>query len=301
MTTAAEAIPTAAETVDISGRAMLVALKISQWTARRLDREISNEVARLHGSDPDQGSFWKRLVPKDNPEHKALVKIVNAARADHYANTLPWTDEGWRLLPTANYLEYSRIMRGHAAAFEAAREAFFDVYWDVIQDARTRLNGLYRESDYPFPSDLRGRFRFALDFSPLPAKGDFRLDLPSAELDRIGAAVEDRVTRATREAMQDAWTRLSDTVGKMRDRLSDPDAIFRDTLVQNVRDLVDTLTRLNLTNDPTLEAMRAKVESDLTRHEPATLREDKDTRKDVATKADEIFREMSAFMERTEQ
>jgi hypothetical protein len=205
------------------------------------------------------------------------------------------------MLPTANYLHYAEKMRGHAARFETLLADFLAVYSDIRERAKDTLNGLWKESDYPTPGDLRGRYRFALDYSPLPTSGDFRLDLPSEELDRIGAAVEDRVTRATREAMQDAWTRLSDTVGKMRDRLSDPDAIFRDTLVANVRDLVDTLTRLNVTQDAALEAMRAKVETALTTHEPATLREDKDTRKDVATKADEIFREMSAVMGRSEQ
>ena len=39
----------------LASRAMLMSLKISQWSARRLDREITDEVNSSHGAAADAG------------------------------------------------------------------------------------------------------------------------------------------------------------------------------------------------------------------------------------------------------
>lgn len=277
---------------DISGRAMLVCLKISAWTARKFDKRVTKEINETRGASQDAGRYNKMLLPGDAEPYRRLVKVCNAARGDHYAQTLAWSDEGWRLLPTANYMEYSEMLRGHAAAFDAALADFIAAYPDLKEAARVALNGLYRPEDYPGVSELGRRFRFSIDYAPLPARGDFRLSLPDGELARLESSVEDRVTRATREALADAWGRLGDVVGKMHARLAEPGAIFRDSLITNVRELADVLTRLNVTGDADLEAMRLRVASDLCRHEPDTLRKDADVREDTAAKAAAIMEAM---------
>ena len=278
---------------DISARAMLVCLKISAWTARKFDKRVTKEVNEARGASEDAGRYNKMLLPGDAEAYRTLVKVCNAARGDHYGQTLAWSDEGWRLLPTANYMEYSERLRSHAAAFDTALAEFLAAYPDLQEAARVRLNGLYRPEDYPGVSELARRFRFSVDYAPLPARGDFRLSLPEGELQRLETSVEDRVTRATREAVADAWTRLGDVVTKMHARLSEPGAIFRDTLVTNVRELADVLTRLNVTGDADLEAMRLRVASELCLHEPETLRKDADVREDTAKKAAAIMEAMA--------
>lgn len=280
------------DALNISGRAMLVALRISTWTARKFDKRVTAEINAAHGADADAGRYNKLLITGES--YRNLIKTCNAARSEHYAQTLAWSDEGWRLLPTANYMEYSESMRRHAAAFDDAFRDFAASYPDLREAARDRLNGMWRAEDYPTLSDLRHRFRFGVEYAPLPSAGDFRLSLPEAELDALGQQVEDRVTAATREAMADAWGRLSDVVEKMHERLATPDAIFRDSLVGNVRELVDILARLNVTDDPDLETMRERVARELSVHEAATLREDGETRQETADAAAKILADMRA-------
>lgn len=277
--------------LNISGRAMLVALRISTWTARKFDKRVTAEVNAAHGATGDAGRYNKLLLTGD--AYADLVKTCNAARADHYANTLAWSDEGWRLLPTANYLPYAEKMRAHAAAFDVAFRTFGDAYPELREAARDRLNGMWNAEDYPTVLELTNRFRFGVEYSPLPTSGDFRLELPAAELATLGAQVEDRVTRATREAVAEAWQRLGDVVGKMHERLADPSHIFRDSLVDNVRDLVDVLARLNVTGDADLETMRDRVRRTLAVHEASTLRQDGDVRKSTADEAARIMAAMS--------
>jgi hypothetical protein len=95
--------------------------------------------------------------------------------------------------------------------------------------------------------------------------------------------------------MQDAWTRLHDVVSHIAERLSDPKAIFRDSLIDNAKDVCDTLQRLNVTNDPNLEAMRARVAAELTAVSPATLRDVPQVRETTARKAAGIMDAMAGL------
>jgi len=278
---------------SIHSRAMLVSLNISTWTARKFDKRISEEVNRQHAASHDAGRYNKMLLPGDAAAYKALVKAAGLARTEHYANTLAWADDGWRLLPSANYMEYTAIMRKHSATFDTALAEFVAAYPEMREAARTHLNGMYRDSDYPSAGEIGARFRFGIEFSPLPASGDFRLDLPAGEVAEIEARVQDRVRQATEAAMQDAWTRLADSVGKMRERLAEPGAIFRDSLITNVQDIVDVLARLNVTDDPALENMRQRVKADLAAVDPQTLRDAPDVREDTARKAQGILDAMA--------
>jgi len=282
-------------TSTIHSRALLVSLSISTWTARKFDKKVTDQVNREHAASRDAGRYNKMLLPGDAAPYKTLLKVANKARQDHYANTLPWDNDGARILPTANYMAYTETMRGHALAFDAALAEFVAAYPGLREQARKLLNGMYRDADYPSPREIGRRFRYSIDFSPLPKEGDFRVELPSDEIAAIERQVTDRVERATADAMRDAWTRLDACVGKMNERLSDEDAIFRNSLVGNLRDLVDVLSRLNVTGDADLEAMRRRVEKELTTVEPDTLREDAKVRADIAQKAAEIQKDMAAF------
>ena len=57
--------PLASATSTLSTRAMLVSLSISQWSGRRLDREITDEVNQQHNAAADAGRYNKLLLPKE--------------------------------------------------------------------------------------------------------------------------------------------------------------------------------------------------------------------------------------------
>lgn len=279
----------------IHNRAMLVSLRLSAWTARKYDKGISNKVAKDFNAQSDAGRYNKMLIPSDAISYKALNQLIGKIRTDYYANTLAWSDEGWRLLPTANYQQFADFTRKAKAEFNALLNDFLAEYPALKENAKMRLNGMYQESDYPTVSQIAGKFGFYLDFSPLPAQGDFRLDLPSDELARLEADKQAQVKGAIDGAMSDAWNRLYTCVKHIHERLSQPDAIFRDSLISNAAELCDILTRLNVTGNPDLENLRAEVEGYIASQDADTLREDDQAREDVATLADDILSRMAAF------
>src|SRR5579884_3866071 len=84
---------------SLSSRAMLCSLSISMWSARKHDPAASEEIASRHGAKSDAGRYNKVLLPKQALAE--IQKIVSEARHEHYFITLPWADDGYRVLPAA--------------------------------------------------------------------------------------------------------------------------------------------------------------------------------------------------------
>lgn len=280
---------------NIHTRALLVWLRISTWSARKYDKSVSNKVNAQYAATSDAGRYNKSLLPGDASAYKTLVTLAGAIRQQHYAHTLAWSDEGWRLLPTANYTQYTDWLRSQQTTFRSALDDFTSEYPYLRAQAARLLNGLYKDEDYPSAQDLHSRFALAVEYAPVPAAGDVRVSLGTDTIAMIETSIADRMSRATETAMADCWGRLHTAVARITERLTQKDAIFRDSLIENARETCDILKRLNITNDPNLDAMRVQVERELLKYSPQTLRDFDGYRASTADKAQRILDSMSSF------
>ena len=48
---------------NIHGTAMLANLRISQWTARKIDKRVAGEVAKTHNVQASVGAYYKSVLP----------------------------------------------------------------------------------------------------------------------------------------------------------------------------------------------------------------------------------------------
>ena len=283
------------EYATVSARAMLVQLNISTWSARKFDKGATAKVNNDHQASSKAGRYNKHLLAGAK-EHEALITACENARAMHYVQTLPWSDIGSRLLPTANFLVYSEKMRKAFALCDERLADFVAAYPALVEAAEqqhTALGKLFNRADYPRASDIKRRFSWKLNFDQVP-NGDFRVDLPADQLEAISADVRSRTVDATKDAMQGAWARLRDAVERIH-KASSPDGVVRSTLIDNARNVCDILSRLNVAGDEQLEAMRVRVEKELAQLDLDDLRKDNTVRADTAKKARSIMDAMSAF------
>jgi hypothetical protein len=172
---------------------------------------------------------------------------------------------------------------------------FVDNYDDLKDNAQRFLGGLYNESDYPLRHEVVSKFNIDMAVFPVPST-DFRVSIADHELTAIQQDVERRVAEAQGKAMQDVWQRLYDRVKHMADKLADPKSIFRDSMIENAREICALLPRLNFMDDPNLEALRQEVEMGISNHHPDALRNDPDLRRDTALEAQRIADAMRGFM-----
>ena len=233
-------------------------------------------------------------------EYKTLIAAMNLARTNHYFHTLEWAP-GVRLLPVTNSTAYHAAVREDTVRYVDAKAAFVAAWPGLVDAARKPadeggLGDLFNAADYPHPDHIADEFDIYYGRDMVPMSGDFRVEgLRQDEIDAIRAEVDERIEDATAEAMAGARERLGDVVRNMAAALGDPKKTFHDTLVGNARDLCDVLKRLNVTGDPELEAMRARVERELTQTTTEDIRSDPAKRRTVADRAAKIGADMGSF------
>jgi len=278
---------------NITEKAMLASLHISCWSARKHDKRVSKEVDDIYGGK-DAGRFNKVLAQKE--ALKEIQTIIGSARTFHLEQTLPWGERGERLLPSKNYSHYSRQMRIYKQQFDDAVQAFVNDYHNVIFSAKLSLGGLFKKEDYPDANEIKRKFSFETIINPVPASDDFRVSLGAEEVDAIKLDLQKRIEDAQASATRDLWQRLYEVVAHMLERLSDPDAVFRDSLVDNIVQMTELLPRLNINDDPQLDAMRRKIEECLCGYSPDQLRKNKNTRRQAAGNARDVLDAMAGYM-----
>ena len=279
--------------MSLTEKTMLIYLNIGAWTARKYDQRVSKEIEDKYNSE-DAGRYNKLLIARDSIQN--IQRIVSEARNFHYDNTLPWLDNGGRLLPAANYFDYVNSIRKFKDQYEMEVENFIKAYPALKDEAQHRLNNMFNEEDYPDLGTLRTKYSFSTQVSPVPVADDFRVNLNDDEIESIKASIEKQVQESTKSAMHDLWTRLFGVVQHMAERLSKEDNKFKNSLVNNINELCDLLPKLNITNNPELTKSVQEIESKLTAYDPQTLREDKTARNETAVEAQKILNKMRHYL-----
>jgi len=283
--------------MKISSKALLVHLRIGAWTATRTDAGAAKEIALARNAASSAvGRYTKLLVPK-----VALAEVMaraNAARTFHRQYTLPWSDNGDRILPIDAYMEYMSEQSINHGLFNTAVNKLIAAMPMYIREAKSWLGDLWNPDDYPSADELAERYNFSVKVLPLADQvdsADLRARLTGDEVDAIEACVRDSMQERFDEATGELWSRLYKAVSAMHERLDTADAIFRDSLIGNLRDLVGLLPKLNFTNDPDLENKRQEIEAELCQIDAVDIRGDDAVRKEMADKAKELMDSMAGY------
>lgn len=279
--------------LTIHDKTMLINLSITKWSMRKHDKKISDEIEQKY-SATEAGRYNKCLLAIECG--KQISQIDTGARTFHYINTLPWSDNGARILPSKNYFEYVRKMSSIKDEREGYVRTFIQNFEVYKEESKLRLNGLYKESDYPAIYDLEDKYSFEYSITPIPSGNDFRIDIGGMEMQKIREELEEKVKISQGKAVQDLWYRLKDAIQHIVARLSDKDAVFRDSLIENIIELTQILPRLNFTDDPDLEDMRREIEQSICTVSPQNLRSDANLRKNTAKEAKALMDKMAVFM-----
>lgn len=279
----------------LSERAMLASLNIRRWSPALTDKKITHEVATSHAvSEKRAGKYRKNAIDVKAPSFQAVVSAASELRNQHYFYTLPWSQDGARILPSAVFEKYSNEMRKLRLTFDKSVQGFVDDYPRLMLVAKRELNGMYNQADYP--TNIAAKFGVDIAFMPMPDSQDFRASLSESAVSEIKKGIEAELQKTTQLAMHEPYERLYTHISRMVERLSDKKAIFRDTLVTGLADLCAILPGLNLMGDPQLDDLRKRAESLIANVDPQDLRDVPAVRRDVARKAAEIQSIMAPLM-----
>ncbi len=283
---------------NLTETAMLVRLSISQWTARKYDKEVSSKAAEAYNANEKSGRYNKVLIAEE--AIKKISEIVSEARDFHYKNTLPWTDDGARLLAATNYMQYTHKMRRYRSDFENEVASFIGNYDLYIQEARIDLNGMFRQKDYPTIVELPRKYEFNVAVDPLPSSADFRVAIKDSEIQALRADMEMRLRKAHNAAMKDLWDTVQARETHGRKAVRPRRQIQRYAGIQRSGNSGPT-AEAQRHRRPALEEMRKEVENKLCGQAPETLRTAGFVRSIIATEAQQIVDMMESYMGKGEE
>lgn len=250
----------------ISSSSMLVELSISVWTARKTDKAATEDILHLNHATKSAGNFNKNLLA-DCEELTAIQKFSANARNLHYASTLPWSDSGLRLLPTARYFDYHAQMTKMQNEFRKLVDTFITAYdWEVAQ-VHAKLGNLFNRDEYPTSDRVRSKFDFRLNYIPVPDASDWRVQMENEAQEALRMQYETFYTEQMKRSMQDVWDRLYKELARFINQLGVDEAgrkgkVF-DGTIDNLRNLTELLGHVNFTNDPDLARAQQALAANL--------------------------------------
>jgi hypothetical protein len=266
---------------SIASSAMTVELSMSIWTARKKDHKASDDVASMNAADKGVANVTKNLLGNCD-ELIALQKFAGNLRNLHYSMTMPWSDNGQRLVTTMQYFKYNEVMTEMIDEGWRMVDDFLNVYEWKVMDAQAKLGAMFNRDEYPTRDAIRDKFAFRLSYEQLPDggnTGDWRLDLPHEAMQTLRTNYTDTFNLKIKGAMDDVWTRLHTNLTRLVRQL-DVDEEGKgnrlyDTVFDQALSLTEMLGTCNVTGDTQMEAMKRQLEQALHQADGAPLTVDK--------------------------
>lgn len=277
-------------------------LNISVWEGRKKDKNSEQELKESKGARSNKAtSVHKHLLP-EAPALEAIKTLRGEARTWFNRVTLPWDDNGGRLVTTAQYFETMADMARYEQRFEQLVSVFLNTYATEISKQAFELGALFNRDDYPTVDELRSKFRFAFTINPVPMAQDFRIDIGQEALKELQERMNQDTERRITAAVSDAWNRVKEQVEWIHTRMTavleyepgkveevkevDDDGNVTGLIIKKTRrpklhesmldqglELCSLLRDLNVTNDPKLEDARQMLEKALVHVDMKSLKE----------------------------
>ena len=282
--------------VDYSKKAMLVKLTRRAWGISKKDAVVTKAVLAQHGATMDSGTFTKKILAKD--ALKEINTCMNEAYKIHNSMTLPWDDEGRRILTSKNFFEYKRKMNEVENSLALAVKSFISDYPRLVDEAKHRLNGLFNSADYPEPQQLADLFKLQVDPEPVPTGTSLHIEIADEYLQAQRDEIEQRVKIKFNEAHKELYSRLSEVVKHLRDCVVDEKS-FKAASVEKVIEVCNAIPSLVIDNDERLLATAQSIADELGKYRVSEIRNNPHINKKVASnlksQVDTLSQDMAAY------
>ena len=290
-------------TNTLKGNVSLAHLSMGKPAIRRKDVKITEEVAKIYKVRAKAGLYSKELLTEGALDK--TTRIQGRARTLINSRTGAWMDNGPRIIPNtliiATIEDINSLNLEHQSAVDEACAA----YPGMVDQRRIELNGMFNEADYPPVEIWRTKFYFKLHILPLPDTDDFRCKISDEALEQIKAGYADQLKTAEELTKKLPADKIMEVVGHMAKMLGAykpgedgkrAESAFRQSLVDNVRELCMLLPHFNIGNDPQLVSVIARMEKELCAEDEPALKKDEILRETVRKSAEDILTEVSQFI-----
>jgi len=284
---------------NIRSSVMLGNLSMGAWAARVSAKDVARAAEAKANAKNGTYTASKKLA--DGVDELVAIKSKQSeVRAEWYKMGERWFDNGTRAFKGVKLIDVTQQMLQWDREHDALVERFMRVYPSMVAGKQYDLGSDYNPRDYPPADVVRSKFYFKFDYFTIPDSADIRLmeGIPPEEVEAMVEEAEKQMKERLHASLSSAATKLFKCVEKMHEKLSvkvgEPGHIFRDSLVDNLVDLIEIMPNLNIIDDPALKALTVEAKK-LTMYSPEVLREDATARELAAKKAGDLASKLSSM------
>ena len=283
--------------VDLSARFLKVKLSITCWGNSKQAKDCAAEMEASKGAEIGK-SLKAGKILLDPSALEAVGKCRNALVAQHKALTGIWDESSWRLLPTNRYFEYSEKMNPLISAFNASADELETRYIALVDEARSRLNGLFCDDDYPGEIQFRQKFTVRTEINDISPGDTSRINLPQSELDKIQEQMQSNYADSLKAVQADQWQRLLSVVTNLKDSLIAYDKgdqrTVRQTLIESIDKTCADIPDFNVLGDPELISAITEIKNQFAAVDMSAVREDPALRTETISAASKAAAKLKA-------
>lgn len=227
-----------------------------------------------------------------------ITKLQTAVR-QHINDvlTLPWENNGNRLLPMGLYEEFIGYWSEQKAEYDELLKQFKEDIPVMVMKAQNNMKALYDPNDYPDPDcemsidNFMRRFKFDHTFSPVPEAGHFIVDVGEQAIEDMKSEIV-KLNRDRMELGRDSlWAKGYDILKQWQD-MPNKQVVKETTVHTHALDLINMIDKANMTGDSNLKALRHDLQEivDSTNIDMLRDKSSRDMEKDIlAEKAEEVL------------
>lgn len=251
----------APEQHTIADTCVLVVLERNRLTtSKRADKTTEQRIRQQEG---DNSITIIRHLFKEGIVRETM-RVEDEAYRDHKEMTAAWIDRGPRLLPGTKFQAYADLMTSYQARLAPLAKQVQDNWPQLVQSdmQRREVAGVKGVSidDYPDQAQVDQMFTLEWRVMPVPKDDDFRVQVPQHIKDKHQKYLELAVQNAQQELMARMLKPLQAAAEKLSVPLGEKGAIFRDTLVGNLKAALEQARALNLSGDSEVSQIADEIE-----------------------------------------
>lgn len=266
-------------------------------TQRKLSDAQTKQAADTFEAATELVTASKKLIDTKHPAYKAVTAIKSQVSGYWRSMTLPYPQEGVRLIRQGDVAAFETRMQEFRTALRAAAANLQLEYETLKANAREKLGSLYNPADYP--ASVENIFDIKWDYPAVEPPNylmTFNPELYEQERHKVQQRFEDAVRLAENAFAE----QLRGLIEHLIDRLTDnPDGtrkVFRTSAIENFKEFAENFRRMNVRSNAQLDNLVAQAENLVSGVNIEELKNDKDVRQTLSTQMTGVSRALDSLM-----
>lgn len=288
------------QVTKLSDKCLLVKLTIKRAALTKRDHYLTDKIQQQEG-DQSLTVLTKLFRDKSSPVNQ-IMTAVNEVYAYHRKHTIPYVDAGPRMLPSANYMDYTAEMRRLIAKVDNLLANYMPHYADLVNEDVAYRNsghaaGRASVDDYPTADKFAQAMSVEFRFNPMPDARHFLFDLSDEDMQAFEQAEIDAQQAASAHTVACMLKPLHSLVERLKEYQGQKGERFHNSLIQNVIEGCDLAQKLaiNPTEELTNEIRSLREAAQACLADVEIIKGSANARASAQARLEEVAKRMAIF------